>query len=88
MARGSDVDPSGHESSTLDVRQVPLWHRLPMILGAVDQLEPGATLELVADLDPWPLREVLAASRARLVLDWEVMDAGPETWRIRVSRRG
>jgi uncharacterized protein (DUF2249 family) len=83
----SDVNPSNsNEGSTLDVRDMPFWHRLPKILAAVDRLESGAAFELVADLDPWPLRDYLAATRAGL-LDWEVLDDGPQTWRIRVSRR-
>jgi uncharacterized protein (DUF2249 family) len=87
MPKRSDVDHGSHRGPTLDVCQVPFRHRLPLILGAVDQLEPGASFVLVVDLDPWPLREVLGATREGL-LDWEVLDAGPETWRIRVSRRG
>jgi uncharacterized protein (DUF2249 family) len=80
------VQPERSDSTTLDVRAVPFWRRLPLILDAVGQLEPGAALELVADLDPWPLRTYLESTSDR-ALDWNYVDSGPEVWRIRLSRR-
>jgi uncharacterized protein (DUF2249 family) len=65
---------------------VPFWRRLTLILGAVGELESGAALELVADLDPWPLRSVLESTPAGGV-DWDYLESGPEVWRVRLSRR-
>ncbi len=75
-----------NDRSILDVRSVPFWHRLPLILDAVAQLQDERTLELVVDLDPWPLRSYLETTRAGAI-DWEYLERGPEVWRIRLSMR-
>jgi uncharacterized protein (DUF2249 family) len=82
----ADVDPPRSNTPTLDVREVPLWRRLPLILGAVGQLESGAALELVVDLDPWLLRNVLESTTAGGI-DWDDVESGPEVWRVRLSCR-
>ncbi len=74
-----------NHSSILDVRNVPFWRRLPMILNAVAQLPCGSALELVVDLDPWPLRTHLQSMRTGAI-DWEYLESGPQVWRIRLSR--
>jgi uncharacterized protein (DUF2249 family) len=71
----------------LDVRNIPFWRRLESILRALDQLSDGAALELVADLDPWPLRSYLEATRGRGIA-WEYLASGPLVWRVRLERRG
>src|SRR6185312_3015328 len=40
----------------LDVRQLPLWERHPMIFAAFDNLRDGEVLLLVNDHEPRPLR--------------------------------
>jgi uncharacterized protein (DUF2249 family) len=71
----------------LDVRDIPFWRRLESILAALDRLPQGAGLELVADLDPWPLRSYLEATRGG-DLTWAYLESGPHVWRVLVERRG
>ncbi len=72
-------------TTVVDVRHVPLWQRLPSILQAFDQLTVGTAIELVVDLDPWPLRSYFEATRAG-ACDWQPIESGPEVWRVRLSR--
>jgi uncharacterized protein (DUF2249 family) len=72
--------------SVMDVRDVPFWRRLGAILQAFDRLAPGEVLELVVDLDPWPLHAHLDVTRPG-ACDWEPIDSGPQTWRVRLRRR-
>ncbi len=72
---------------TLDVRRIPFWHRLDAILRAVDRLGQGEALELLVDIDPWPLRSYLEATRA-VPFDWQYLESGPLTWRVRLRREG
>lgn len=71
----------------LDVSDMPLWRRLPSILRALDALAEGSAIDLVVDLDPWPLKDHLEHTRAGR-FEWCVMDDGPERWRVRVQRLG
>jgi uncharacterized protein (DUF2249 family) len=73
-------------SNLIDVRDVPFWRRLPWILQAFDALKPDETIELVVDLDPWPLRAHLDATRAG-ECEWQVQEAGPAIWRVWLRRR-
>lgn len=70
----------------LDVRNIPFWHRLESILGALDRLPDGAGLELLADLDPWPLRSYLESTRGAGIT-WTYLESGPQVWRVRLERR-
>ena len=72
-------------TTIVDVRHVPLWRRLPSILAAFDALAPGDAIELVVDLDPWPLRSYLEATRSG-ACDWRSIEDGPQTWRARLTR--
>ena len=69
----------------LDVRPLPFWRRLDAILAACDRLRPGRALELVVEVDPWPLRHYLEATR-RTAFDWQYLESGPLSWRVRVRR--
>lgn len=71
--------------TVVDVREVAFWHRLPLILQAFDGLAPGQALDLVVDLDPWPLRAHLDATRAGQC-DWQPQEDGPQRWRVRLRR--
>jgi uncharacterized protein (DUF2249 family) len=74
------------EPIVLDVRTIPPYQRHPQIIGSVEQLEPGAEIQLVNDHDPVPLRGQLE----RLFGDslvWEYLAKGPDLWRVRISRR-
>jgi uncharacterized protein (DUF2249 family) len=72
-------------TTIVDVCSVPLWRRLPSILRAFEQLAPGDAIELIVDLDPWPLRNYLEATRAG-ACEWQTLEEGPQTWRVRVTR--
>jgi uncharacterized protein (DUF2249 family) len=78
---------TAHRDLTLDVRHIPFWHRLDAILRAFDGLEPGGALVLHVDIDPWPLRTYLEATRA-VPFDWQYLESGPATWRVRLRREG
>lgn len=71
----------------LDVRKVPFWRRLDAVLAACDRLEAGEALELLVDIDPSPLRSYLDATR-QPAFTWEVLEGGPDTWRVRLCRTG
>jgi len=53
---------------------------------AFDALAVGEHFVLVADHDPVPLRYMFEAERPGAV-GWTPVDAGPELWRVEVSRR-
>jgi uncharacterized protein (DUF2249 family) len=72
-------------TTVVDVRHVPLWRRLPSILQAFDQLASGDAIELIVDLDPWPLLSYLEATRAGACA-WQTLEGGPQTWRVRLAR--
>jgi uncharacterized protein (DUF2249 family) len=69
----------------LDIRNVPFWWRLPQILQAFDGLAPGQAIELVVDLDPWPLHAHLDTTRTGQCA-WQTLEDGPQTWRVRLLR--
>ncbi|HEX7069765.1 MAG TPA: DUF2249 domain-containing protein [Rhodothermales bacterium] len=72
----------------LDVRPVEPRHRFEMIMGAYRQLAPGQTLELVVDHDPKCMYYTLLHDHGPEAFGFEYLEAGPETWRVNVSRRG
>ena len=71
--------------TVIDVRTIPFWRRPTSILLAFDRLLPGEALELIVDLDPWPLRDHLEQTRPG-ECDWQLLEAGPERWRVRLLR--
>lgn len=71
----------------LDVRRIPPREKHPSIFHALDGLGAGASLTLVNDHDPRPLRYQLTAERPDQ-FDWEYVAEGPEVWRVRITRRG
>ena len=73
------------QPTVIDVRRMPFWHRLPSILQAFDGLARGEALELVVDLDPWPLHAHLDLTRAGQCT-WQMLEDGPECWRVRLRR--
>lgn len=70
----------------LDVREMPPRDRHPTIFGILDSLAAGESLVLVNDHDPVPLRYQLDATRPGH-FRWEVVEDGPETWRIEITSR-
>jgi uncharacterized protein (DUF2249 family) len=86
MARSFRAFPSMDEQTTvIDVRSTPFWRRLAVIVQAFDRLAPGEALELVVDLDPWPLKTHLESTRPGQ-FGWRMLQDGPECWRTRLSR--
>ena len=71
----------------VDVRQTPPPQRHPMIFGTFEALEPGESFELINDHDPKPLYYQFQAERPGQ-LDWQYLEQGPETWRVRITRAG
>lgn len=71
----------------LDVRTIPPRQRHPLIFETFDALAPGEAIELVNDHDPKPLYYQFQAERPGQ-LDWQYLEQGPETWRVRITRAG
>ena len=71
----------------LDVRPVAPKHRFETIMGAYHALPPDAVLELVVDHDPECMYYTLLAEHGAAAFTFDYLERGPETWRVRVTRR-
>ncbi|HOA23702.1 MAG TPA: DUF2249 domain-containing protein [Aggregatilineales bacterium] len=71
----------------LDVRTITPRERHPRIFQLFDSLEVGEAFELINDHDPKPLYYQFQAERPGQ-LDWQYLEQGPETWRVRITRAG
>lgn len=69
----------------LDLRPLPRPERHPLVFAAFDRLRVGESFVLVNDHDPQPLRTQIERMR-EAEMDWEYLEHGPETFRIRVTR--
>lgn len=79
--------PAPDGSAELDVRVLPHGQRHEIIFGRLDALAPGEALVIVNDHDPKPLRyqtEALWPDR----FTWTYREAGPQTWRVAITRAG
>lgn len=74
------------EGTVLDVRNVPPAERHPRIFGTYAGLHPGQAFVLLNDHDPKPLFYQFQAEHTG-EFEWEYLEAGPTTWRVRISRR-
>jgi uncharacterized protein (DUF2249 family) len=72
----------------LDVRPTEPKDRFPTIMGAYDALPDGSTLEVVVDHDPRCLYYTLAATRGGDAFTFDYLEAGPDVWRVEVTRAG
>jgi uncharacterized protein (DUF2249 family) len=70
----------------LDVRQLPPPQRHALIFDTCGKLPVGNAVILVNDHDPKPLYYQFEAERPG-EFGWEYVEAGPETWRVRITRR-
>ena len=70
----------------LDVRSIQPRDRHPMIFNTFDNLQPGEAFELVNDHAPKPLYYQFLHERANL-FEWAYLEEGPETWRVRITRK-
>ncbi|MGH3234785.1 MAG: DUF2249 domain-containing protein [Streptosporangiaceae bacterium] len=71
----------------LDVRALPHGQRHEIIFARLDQLQPGQALVIVNDHDPKPLRYQTAAMWPDRFV-WSYLQAGPQIWRVAISRAG
>jgi uncharacterized protein (DUF2249 family) len=69
----------------IDLRPLPPRERQPLVASTFRILDPGESVEIVADEDPAPLRELLQAQWPGR-LDWEAQPSGPHLWRVRVVK--
>lgn len=69
----------------IDVRDMVPRERHPLIFRTFDELGHGESFELINDHDPKPLYYQFQAERPGQ-LDWEYLEEGPETWRVRISK--
>lgn len=71
----------------LDVRALPHGQRHEIIFARLEQLQPDQSLVIVNDHDPKPLRyqtEAMWPGR----FEWTYRQAGPQVWRVALSRAG
>ena len=73
------------DEQILDVRQVPPARRHTLIFETFQGLAPGTGFELRNDHDPKPLYYQFQAEAGPF--DWEYLEQGPETWRVRIGKR-
>jgi len=71
--------------SVLDIRSIPPAQRHPLIFDRFDNLPQGDGFVLVNDHDPKPLYYQFQAERTGQ-FDWEYLESGPVTWRVRIGR--
>jgi uncharacterized protein (DUF2249 family) len=69
----------------LDVRGVPLFQRLDIIMKGWAALEPGQVLRVSNDRKPEPLR-VLFKTRERGKHEWHYRTEGPEQWVVEIRK--
>jgi uncharacterized protein (DUF2249 family) len=74
------------QRTALDVRAVEPKHRFPTIMGAYEALPAGATLELTVDHDPKCMYYTLRATRGEDAFRFGYLEAGPEVWRVEVTK--
>ena len=70
----------------LDARQVPHAIRHATVFGALDYVQPGGGLVLVAPHDPLPLLAQID-QRYSGAFDVEYLQRGPDAWRLNLVRR-
>lgn len=69
----------------LDVRDDPPATRHKRIFETYAQLSPGTAFVLVNDHDPKPLYYQFEAEHHG-EFEWDVLESGPEVWRVRIGR--
>lgn len=73
-------------SDLIDVRTIEPRERHPLIFGRLDELGAGASLRLLNDHDPKPLRYQLEAEHPDHYR-WEYVEQGPEQWAVDITKR-
>ena len=72
----------------LDVRPVAPKDRFDRIMAAYDGLAATETLELTVDHDPTCMYYTLKAEYGDDLFTFRYLEEGPETWRVRIGKRG
>ncbi|HLQ85988.1 MAG TPA: DUF2249 domain-containing protein [Salinisphaeraceae bacterium] len=73
------------DEQIIHVQKIPPQQRHPLIFMAFEKLAPNQGFIIVNDHDPAPLRrqfELLHSGN----FNWEYLQSGPTTWRVRISR--
>jgi uncharacterized protein (DUF2249 family) len=70
---------------TLDVRPLVPRERHPLIFQTFDNLSEGDAFILVNDHEPKPLYYQFLHERQDQ-FTWEMLESGPETWQVRITR--
>jgi len=76
----------GKADIVLDLRGIPCVLRHAAVFDEFDALRTGGAFQILNDHDPAPLRAHFE-SRALAGYGWEYLQAGPEVWRVRVTRK-
>lgn len=78
---------AGDAQEELDVRTLPHGGgRHEAIFARLETLGPGGRLVIVNDHDPRPLRSQLVATWPD-TFTWDYLQAGPQVWRVAITRR-
>ncbi|MGE0753084.1 MAG: DUF2249 domain-containing protein [Variibacter sp.] len=70
----------------INVADIDRRHRHTIIEQLFEHLTSGASLQLVVDHDPRPLRLQLEARHGSRC-QWTYLEEGPDTWRVRLQQR-
>lgn len=69
----------------LDVRVIPPPRKHPTIFGKFESLAAGQSFTLMNDHDPKPLYYQFSHELPGQ-FEWEYLEKGPETWRVRIGK--
>jgi uncharacterized protein (DUF2249 family) len=70
----------------VDVRTLAPPQRHSTILEQFLSLKPGQGMELINDHDPKPLYYQFSAEYPE-TFDWDYLEEGPETWRVKIIKK-
>lgn len=70
---------------TLDLRSLAPRDRHTTVFSTCQQMPLGAQFELINDHNPLPLQQQVQQQWGEQ-LSWQVLEAGPSEWRVRVQR--
>lgn len=84
---GGQESVATDRSEELDVRVLTHDSRHEIIFAKLEQLEPGGSLVIVNDHDPKPLHYQISAMWPDR-FGWSYLQAGPQQWRVSITRAG
>ena len=79
-------DEAESQVPTLDARAIPHAIRHAAVFGVLESLRPGIRVDLLAPHDPLPLLTQIDGRWGALI-EHEYIERGPETFRLRFTRR-